>query len=235
MRGMQCLDSLEKTMKGIEGNTAGLFMEPIQGEGGYIVPPKEFVEGVRNLCNEYNITMVSDEIQSGVYRTGKFLGLDNYRVKADIVCLGKGIGGGIPIGVTLAGRKIMNWPSGSHANTFGGNLLSCSAGIAVLDYMKEKKLGENAVKVGKYFMERLNELKEKHEIIGDVRGKGLIIGIELVKDRKSKKPAEKERHAVLQKCFSKGLILIGCGKSSIRFCPPSYYKQGRSRKRNCVI
>src|SRR3989338_1358441 len=171
------LNDLERKIKECRGNLAAIFFEPVSGEGGYIVPPKEFVKGLRGLCNDHDVLLVADEVQAGCYRTGKFLAIDNFNVEPDIVCLGKSICGGIPIGVTLSEKKIMDWPAGSHSNTFGGNLLASAAGIATLDFMKKNKLGRNAQVVGDYIMKRLNEFKEKHELIGDVRGIGLMIGV----------------------------------------------------------
>jgi len=142
---MACLNGLEKEIKRTK-SLASIFIEPVQGEGGYIVPPKSFMKGVRKLCDENNVLLCDDEVQAGCYRTGTFLAIDNFNVKPDIVSLSKSIGGGIPLGVTLANKKIMDWPSGSHANTFGGNLMACAAGIASLDFMKKKKLGDNAKK-----------------------------------------------------------------------------------------
>ncbi len=215
-----CLNQIEKSISGsASDNTAAIFLEPIQGEGGYIVPPKEFVKGVRRLCNEHNILMCADEVQSGCYRTGKFLAIENFDVKPDIVSLSKSIGGGIPLGATIAEKKIMDWPQGAHANTFGGNLIACAAGIATLKYMRRKNLGKNAEKLGSYMHGVLNELKEHYEIIGDVRGIGLMIGVELVKD-KNRTPAIDEAKALLCKASEKGLILLPCGKSTIRICPP---------------
>jgi 4-aminobutyrate aminotransferase len=215
-----CLDRLEKTMKSVKTDLAAVVLEPIQGEGGYIVPPRSFVKGVRELCDKYNALMCVDEVQSGCYRTGTFLALEHFGVKADIISLSKAIGGGVPLGATIARKEVFNWDPGSHSNTFGGNLLACAAGIAVLKFMKQKRLGENATKVGDYMMKRLSRMKEEHEIIGDVRGKGLMIGIEIVKDRKSKRQGVDERHRILCDASSKGLILLPCGKSTIRICPP---------------
>ncbi|MBI4163042.1 MAG: aminotransferase class III-fold pyridoxal phosphate-dependent enzyme [Candidatus Aenigmarchaeota archaeon] len=214
-----CLDKLENSMKK-NNDTAALFMETIQGEGGYVVPPKSFVKGVRKLCTKYNILYCDDEVQSGGFRTGKFLAIDNFGVTPDIVSMAKSIGGGMPLGATISSRKIMDWVPGAHSNTFGGNLVSCAAGIAALNYMKKKKLGQNAHKIGKLIMKRLEEMKEQYEIIGDVRGLGLMIGIEIVKDKKSRTPSVQERDAIQCEAARKGMILLGAGKSVIRFCPP---------------
>lgn len=215
-----CLTELERAIRLKRGDVAAIFLEPVQGEGGYIVPPRSFVKGVRKLCNEYGVLLCDDEVQSGCFRTGRFLAIENFGVVPDVVSLSKAIGGGVPLGATVAGRKVMDWAPGSHANTFGGNLLACAAGIATLKFMREKKLGQNAQKIGKHMLKRLNELKDKYEIVGDVRGLGLMIGVELVKNKKSRMPAVEERKEVLCKASEKGLILLPAGMSVIRICPP---------------
>lgn len=214
------LDVLDRKINECKGDLAAIFMEPIAGEPGYIVPPKDFVKGVRKLCDDYGVLFCVDEVQAGCYRTGKFLAIENFNVKPDIVALSKAIGGGIPLGATVANEKIMDWVAGVHANTFGGNLLACAAGIATLRLIRENKLGENATKIGNYMMKRLEEMKENYEIIGDVRGIGLMIGVEIVKDRKSKNYGTKERTDILCKASEKGLLLLPAGTSSIRISPP---------------
>ncbi|MFH1239641.1 MAG: aminotransferase class III-fold pyridoxal phosphate-dependent enzyme [Candidatus Diapherotrites archaeon] len=216
----ECLEAMEKKMRSVKNNLASVFVEPVQGEGGYIVPPKKFIQGLRKLCNEYNTLLCSDEVQSGAFRTGKFLAMEHFNVTADIVALSKAVGGGVPLGVTIANRKVMNWKPGSHANTFGGNLLACAGGLATLNYMTKKKLGKNAEKIGKYMIKELNELKEEHECIGDVRGLGLMIGVEIVKDKKSKKTDKEERSRILCRAYDNGLLLLPAGESVIRFAPP---------------
>ncbi len=214
------LDVLKRKILECNKNLAAIFLEPISGEGGYIVPPKEFVRGVRELCDRYDVLLCDDEVQAGCYRTGKFLAIDNFNVKPDIVSLSKAIGGGIPLGATVANDKIMDWVPGSHANTFGGNLLACAAGIATLKFMREKKLGENAIRIGNYMRKRLEKMKDTYEIIGDVRGIGLMIGVEIVKDKNSKKYGIEERSYILCKASERGLILLPAGTSAIRICPP---------------
>ncbi len=222
---LECLENIEKNVKKIKKELAAIFFEPVQGEGGYIVPPKEFIKGLREICNKYNILLCDDEVQSGCYRTGKFLAVENFNVTPDIVCLSKAIGGGVPLGVTVTNNKIFDWPSGSHANTLGGNLLACAAGIEALKFMKEHRLGEKASVLGEYMLKRLEGFKEKYEIIGDVRGLGLMLGMELVKDKKSKRYAVKERHKILCKAAEKGLILLPAGISVIRLSPPLILKK----------
>jgi len=214
------LDNLDRMINECEGDLAAIFMEPIAGEPGYIVPPKDFVKGVRELCDKNDVLLCDDEVQAGCYRTGKFLAIENFNVKPDIVSLSKAIGGGIPLGATVANENIMDWLPGSHANTMGGNLLACAAGIATLKFMHEKRLGENATKIGNYMIKRLEEMKEQYEIIGDVRGVGLMIGVEIVRDKKSKEYGMKERSDILCKASEKGLLMLPAGTSSIRICPP---------------
>jgi len=214
------LKKVEQAAKEKKNKLAAIFLEPIQGEGGYIVPPKRFIQGLREIADKYNALLCADEVQSGCFRTGTFLAMQGFGVRADIVSLSKAVGGGIPLGVTVSTNEIMDWPPGSHANTFGGNLIACSAGIATLDYMKKNNLGNNARKIGNYIKNELMNLKEKYEIIGDVRGKGLMIGIEFVKTKKSKKYAVKERTKILKDSVNLGLIMLPAGISSIRISPP---------------
>lgn len=216
--GMECVHRLERKIKWKP--VGGIFVEPIQGEGGYIVPPKDFHKELRRLCDLQQIILVADEVQSGCYRTGTFLAMQGFGVKPDIVCLSKPLGGGFPIGATVASSKLMQWPQGAHANTLGGNMVSCSAGKAMLEEMRKKKIGRNAKKQGIYLLNRLNKLKEKHEIVGDVRGKGLMVGMEFVENKKSKYPNPEARNKTVKKCFEKGIVFLPCGKSTLRFCPP---------------
>lgn len=217
--GSEALNELEKTVKKCKGNVSSIFFEPVSGEGGYVVPPKEFVKGLRKLCTEKDILLVSDEIQAGCYRTGEFLSISNFGVNPDIVCMSKAIGGGLPLGATIASKKVFNWNKGSHANTFGGNLLATAAGSASLEFMRKERLGIKAKKLGKTALKELKELEES-SIVGEVRGIGLMIGVEIVKDKKSKKFAVKERERILCKAAQKGLLLIPAGESTIRLCPP---------------
>lgn len=226
----ECLEALETKMRSVKKDLASVFVEPVQGEGGYIVPPKKFITGLRKLCNEYGALLCTDEVQSGAFRTGKFLAMEHFSVTADIVALSKAIGGGVPLGVTIANRKVMNWTPGSHANTFGGNLLACAGGIASLNYMKKKKLGKNSEKIGKYMLKELNEMKDEHECIGDVRGLGLMIGVEIVKNKKSKKTDRKERTKILCRAYDKGLLMLPAGESVVRFSPPLILTKEQAEK-----
>ena len=223
--GMECVDyirdyPLKREMSGKE--VAAIFLEPVQGEGGYVVPPKEFVKGIRKIATENGMILVSDEVQSGYMRTGKFLALDNFGVEADIYTMAKAVGGGLPIGVTITRSSLGDMPSGSHSNTFGGNLASIAAADALLHYVKSNMRSiESQVKTkGKIVMDRLDEMKERYEIIGDVRGIGFMIGVEFVKDKNTKEPAPKERDRIISECFNNGLILLPAGESTIRIIPP---------------
>lgn len=199
-------------------DTAAIVVEPIQGEGGFIVPPQEFHKELKRICLENDILFVADEIQSGGYRTGKFMALENFGVRADVVCMSKSIGGGIPLGATLSEKEIMSWPAGTHANTFGGNLLAAAGGLATLEFMETKKLGEKAAEKGRYLMKRLKELQESHPVIGDVRGIGLMIGVELVEENRD--PATEKCGMVIKNALERGMILLSAGDSVVRFVPP---------------
>ena len=219
--GISCVKEIEKTIFKRElspKDTAAIMVEPIQGEGGFIVPPTEFHQELRRICDENGILLIADEVQSGGFRTGKFMAMENFGVRADIVCMSKSIGGGIPLGATLSSAKIMSWPSGAHANTFGGNLLAAAGGLATLNFMEQEKLGEKAIEKGAYIMKRLDEMKDKYPLIGDVRGIGLMIGIELVEE--DKKPAVKKRDNMVNQAIENGLVLLPAGDSVIRFVPP---------------
>lgn len=220
--GISCAKEIERTIFKRElspEDTAAIVTEPIQGEGGFIVPPAEFHKEIRRICDENDILMIADEVQSGGFRTGKFMALENFGVRADIVCMSKSIGGGIPLGATLSTSKIMSWPSGAHANTFGGNLLASAGGLATLEFMESNRLGDKAVEKGNYLVKRLNELKEQYPIIGDVRGIGLMIGVEFVEENKD--PASEKRNWIVKQALDEGLILLPAGDSVIRFVPPS--------------
>jgi 4-aminobutyrate aminotransferase len=199
---------------------AGILIEPIQGEGGYLVPPDGFLEGLRALCDEHGILLIFDEVQCGIGRTGKMFASQHFGVAPDIMTLAKGLGSGMPIGMVVAKRSIMErWKRGAHGNTFGGNPICCAAAIATLDLV-EREFAANAAAVGKYFMEKLCALQAKHACIGDVRGKGLMIGMELVEDRVIKVPAAALCDAVINRAFHNGLLLLSCGESTVRFMPP---------------
>jgi 4-aminobutyrate aminotransferase len=199
---------------------AAIVVEPIQGESGYVVPPPTFLKELRELCDESGILLIDDEVQAGCFRTGKFLAAEHSGVVPDIVCLSKALGGGLPLGVTVSSKEIMTWPPGSHASTFGGNILACAAGMAVLEIMSENGFGERVTKKGKLVFDYLTKLQSDHPEIGDVRGKGLMIGMELVKNRSSKEPAVEERNRIIYSAYENGLALLPAGESTIRICPP---------------
>jgi 4-aminobutyrate aminotransferase len=199
---------------------AAVLVEPIQGEGGYIVPPEGFLKGLRELCDRHSILLILDEVQAGVGRTGKMFACQHWDVAPDIMTLAKGLGSGLPIGVVVAKKRIMEkWARGAHGNTFGGNPLCCAAALATLDLV-EREYAANAAAVGEYFMVRLREIQARHETIGDVRGKGLMIGMELVTDRGARTPARELCDAVIHHSYQNGLILLSCGTSTVRFMPP---------------
>lgn len=198
---------------------AGILIEPIQGEGGYIVPAPDFFPALRKLCDRHGILLIADEVQAGMGRTGKWWSIENFGVQPDIICVAKGIASGVPLGAMIARKRVMTWPKGAHGNTYGGNPLACVAALATIDLI-ENGFMENAARVGKLAMEKLNEMAGEFASIGDVRGIGLMIGVEFKKLPHSHKSAEKLRDRVVDLAFEKGLMLLGCGKSVIRISPP---------------
>jgi len=219
--GIACAALIEEVIFKRElssADTAAIVIEPIQGEGGIIVPPVEFHQEIQRICRENGVLLIADEIQSGGYRSGKFMAMENFGVKADIVCMSKSIGGGIPLGATLSSSEIMSWPEGAHANTFGGNLLAAAGGLATLEFMESRNLGQKAAEKGRYLMKRLDELKEEYSIVGDVRGMGLMIGAELVEENGD--PAAEKCKMVIKNALERGMILLPAGDSVIRFVPP---------------
>ncbi len=201
-------------------DTAAILFESIQGEGGYVVPPPEYFQRIKKLADKYDLLLIDDEVQSGMGRTGKWFAIEHWGVEPDILCTAKALASGLPLGAAVAKAKIMDWVPGSHASTFGGNPLSCVAANAVIDVVKEEKLLDNAVKQGAYIMKRLGELKERSEIVGDVRGKGLMIGMEIVEDKESKKPAPQKATDIMMRSWKRGINVISCGASTIRVAPP---------------
>ena len=199
---------------------AMILTEPIQGEGGYVVPPRGYFGELKKLCDEHGILFAVDEVQSGMGRTGKWFGIEHFNVVPDIVCMAKGIAAGLPLGVTASRADLMDWTPGSHASTFGGNPVACAAALAVISVIKEERLLENAERQGSYIMKRLKEMMDDHPMMGDVRGAGLMIGVELVKDKETKEPAREETEEVMMRCFRKGIAIVNCGVSTIRMMPP---------------
>jgi 4-aminobutyrate aminotransferase len=198
---------------------SSMVVEPIQGEGGYLVPPPAFLQGLRELTKQHGIMLVLDEVQSGMGRTGKMFAAEHFGITADIVNIAKGIASGLPLGITCARAEVMSWPPGAHASTFGGNPVSCAAALVTIRLLREQYV-QNAAVVGDYMMNGLRALQEKHQIIGDVRGRGLMIGVELVRDRKTKERAVEARGAVVQAMFKRGVLILGAGRNAIRFAPP---------------
>jgi 4-aminobutyrate aminotransferase len=201
-------------------DVAAYFFEPCQGEGGYVIPPPDYFKRMEFLKKE-GVLFIDDEIQTGMGRTGKFLGIENFGVTPDMTTLAKGIASGFPLSATIARADIMkSWKPGQHASTFGANPVAIEAALATLKVIYDEKLLDNAVKMGRIAMKRLNEMKEKYEIIGDVRGLGLFIGVEIVKNKKTKERGEKEANQIIEECFSNGLVLIAAGRNTLRVIPP---------------
>jgi 4-aminobutyrate aminotransferase len=197
---------------------AAIFVEPIQGEGGYIVPPPEFHRELYHIAKKYNILYVVDEVQSGMGRTGKMFAIEHFDIVPDIIAVAKGIASGMPLGAMISKAEIMDWEAGSHASTFGGNPVSCQAAMATIQLLEEA-LMKNAEVQGKRMLEQLRQMQTDYECMGDVRGLGLMVAVELVKDRETKERAGDWRNALIAKAFEKGLLLLGCGENTIRFCP----------------
>lgn len=220
---MRCVEYIRDTLAVhlSPDDVAAIIVEPIQGEGGFIVPPKEFLSGLRKICDENGILLIADEIQSGMGRTGKMFAAEHFNVVPEIVTVAKSLGGGLPIAATIGREEIMDSVQvGGLGGTFGGNPLSCVAALKAVDAVEQ--LLRNARKLGENLAGRIKEMHEKYEIIGDARGIGLMAGVELVADRKTKKPAKEERNQVLDECLKNGLVIIGAGpyKNVIRFLPP---------------
>lgn len=221
--GMTCIDYLENTlMKKVAPpeEVGAILFECIQGAGGYIVPPDDFLKELRRIASKYNILLIDDEVQTGMGRTGKMWAIQHTDVEPEILCAAKGIAAGLPMGATIAKAEVMDWSPGSHENTMGGNPLITEVAKTTLNVLKEEKLLENAIKQGTYLKKRLEEVQNRQEIIGDIRGKGLMVGVELVKDRKSKEPASGARDKLIEEAFKRGILLLGAGASSLRLAPP---------------
>jgi 4-aminobutyrate aminotransferase len=212
------LESVQTLLKTVcpPEELAAIFVEPIQGEGGYIVPPDDFLAGLRAICDRVGALLVLDEVQSGMGRTGKLFAHEHWGITADILCLAKGIANGLPLGAIVASEGVMNWAPGSHASTFGGNPVACASALAVLDLLEEKYIA-NAARRGRQLMAGLRNLAPKHPAIRDVRGKGLMVGLEV---RRDQQPDPSFRDRVIDLAFERGLLLLPCGASTIRFCPP---------------
>src|SRR5271157_80566 len=219
--GIQCVRWIEETLfrtAMVPEEVAAIFVEPIQGEGGYIVPPREFHQELSRLAKKYGIMYVADEVQSGMGRTGKMFAMEHFGVVPDIVALAKGIASGMPLGAMVARSDIMDWEAGSLASTFGGNPVSCQAALATIRLLEEELMANAAIQ-GERLMAGLRELQNSYECMGDVRGKGLMVGVELVKNRDTKERASDWRNEIVMRSFQRGLLLLGCGENTVRFCP----------------
>jgi 4-aminobutyrate aminotransferase len=197
---------------------AAILLEAVQGEGGYVVPPKNFLRELKKLADQHDIKLIDDEIQMGMGRTGKMFAIEHFGVAPDILCTAKALGSGIPIGATVFRKELDFGISGVHSNTYGGNMIACAAALATIKVIKGGMV-QNAAKLGRLFKERLEEMQDKYKTIGDVRGLGLAWGVEFVKDRKTKEYAKEPREKILLEALKNGLALLGCGTSSIRLIP----------------
>jgi 4-aminobutyrate aminotransferase len=216
-------DKLFKTILPPE-EVAAIILEPIQGEGGYVVAPDNFLQEIRRICDRHGILLIADEVQSGAGRTGKWWAIEHSGVQPDIVCIAKGIASGMPLGICMTRAEIMNWVPGSHASTFGGNPVCIAAALATLDVLEREGM-KNAATVGEKMLQRLRPWVAKHPIVGEVRGRGLMIGIEIVKDQKNRTPAGPLRDKIVDLAFERGLLILGCGETSLRLCPPLIVNQ----------
>lgn len=199
---------------------AAVVVEPILGEGGYVVPPDDFLPALREMTRRHNILLVLDEVQTGFGRTGRMFACEHWGVEPDIVCLAKGIASGLPLGAFIARAGLMDWPQGAHGNTFGGNPVACAAALATLDVLQEEGLVDQAASVGDLLLQGLRQLQGRHPRVGDVRGRGLMIGVEMVRDPATRKPAPELAARVVQEAFQRGLLLLTAGTSAIRLSPP---------------
>jgi 4-aminobutyrate aminotransferase len=219
---LACVSSIESelfTRHLDPGDVAAIFVEPVQGEGGYVIPPNGFLPGLRELCDRHGILLVCDEVQSGVGRTGKMWACDHEGIEPDILLTAKGLGSGMPIGAMIARETIDRWQSGSHGSTFGGNPVCCAAALATLDLV-ERELMANAATQGERLLTAMQRLAARYECIGDVRGRGLMIGVEFVKNRDTREPDGEIVHKLVESAFERGLLLLGAGKSALRLAPP---------------
>ncbi len=211
-------EKLFKTILAPE-EVAAIFVEPVQGEGGYVIAPTIFMQELRRICDRHGILLVADEVQSGMGRTGKWWAIEHTGVQPDIVCSAKGIASGMPLGVTISKAEVMDWVPGSHASTFGGNPVCIAAALATLDVIERENLLGNSTDVGNHMLKRMADWPKKHKLVGDVRGRGLMIGVEIVKDQKTQEYGAAERDRIVELAFERGVLLLGCGPSTIRIAP----------------
>ena len=219
-------DKLFKTILPPE-EVAAIILEPIQGEGGYVVAPTNFLQEIRRICDKHGILLIVDEVQAGAGRTGKWWSIEHSGVQPDIVCMAKGIASGMPLGICMSKADVMDWVPGSHASTFGGNPVCIAAALATMDIIQREGL-QNAATVGGKMLDRLRPWVAKHPHVGDVRGRGLMIGVEIVKDQKSRTPAGPMRDKIVELAFERGLLILGCGETSIRLSPPLIVSQNEA-------
>lgn len=208
---------LEKFLPAEE--VAAIAFEPVLGEGGYVFPPDDYFRRLKKIADEFGILTVDDEVQSGMGRTGKWFAIEHWGIEPDIICVSKALASGLPLSSTVARDELMGWGEGSHATTFGGNPVACEAALATISVVKEDKLVQRADRIGRQILKRLKEMHSKYQIIGDVRGKGLMIGVELVRNRETKEPADKEAKEIVTRCFRRGVAILTCGVSTIRIFP----------------
>src|SRR6266852_1226718 len=220
--GVECAkvieDQLVKTILPAD-EVAAIVLEPVQGEGGYIVPPQKFFDELARIAKRFGMLLVFDEVQSGMGRTGKMWAAEHFNTVPDIMAVAKGIASGMPLGATIARAELMTWPPGAHASTFGGNPVANAAALVTIELL-EKELVANAAAIGGYIMDRLRDWPARFPVVGDVRGLGLMIGIELVRDQQTRERAPEIRNRVLELAFARGLLVLGAGENSIRLCPP---------------
>jgi 4-aminobutyrate aminotransferase len=200
-------------------DVAGIFVEPIQGEGGYLPAPPEFLQGLERICRDHGILLIADEVQSGMGRTGKWWAAEHSGIEPDLICVAKGIASGMPLSAMIAKPGVMDWKPGAHASTFGGNPVAIAAALATVGLI-EREYMANAARVGKFIFEKMAGWTDRHKIVGDVRGKGLMIGVEIVRDQKTKQPAPDLRKRILDTAFHKGVLILGAGESTLRLAPP---------------
>jgi 4-aminobutyrate aminotransferase len=198
---------------------AAIFIEPIQGEGGYLPAPVEFLQGLQKICREHGILLVADEVQSGMGRTGKWWASEYAGIEPDVICTAKGIASGMPLSAVIARASVMNWKPGAHASTFGGNPVCIAASLATIRLLEERYMA-NAVKMGEFIMKRTADWTQRHKSVGEIRGRGLMIGIEFVRDQKTKERAPELRNKIVQMAFERGLLVLGSGDTTLRLCPP---------------
>jgi 4-aminobutyrate aminotransferase len=209
------------------GEVAAVFIEPIQGEGGYVPASKEFLLELQRICRKHGILLVCDEVQSGMGRTGKWWASDHAGIEPDILCVAKGIASGMPLSATIARASLMDWKPGAHASTFGGNPVCIAAALATMDLLETQYI-ENARRIGEFLMHRMTDWPATHRIVGDVRGKGLMIGVEIVRDQHTKERAHDFREIIVDRAFEKGLLLLGAGENTIRIAPPLLVDEGQA-------